>query len=119
VDNAARWAVHTVQWDPELAAVGFQLCDLPRRHLVLDGNVRRRRGTAVIYCRHCLKRATHAYSTVAQSLESLWGRDLMNQVQIDVEHSRATGFLHDNMIGPDFFEKGPRFWNSHWFIPRL
>ena len=42
---------------------------------------------------------------VAQRLESLRRRDLVHQVQIDIEQGGLAGLLANHVALPDFFEK--------------
>lgn len=104
MDDAAVAAMHSQKLDAEIAGVLLHLSDLRRRHLVEYGHVEGSGWDAVVDGRHGLLRSTHSYSPFAQPRKSLWGSDLVDEMQIDVKHCRAAGALGDDVLIPNFID---------------
>jgi hypothetical protein len=47
---------------------------------------------------------TYRDAAIAQTLEGLGRRDLVDKVEIDIENRRRTRLMYDDVIVPDFLE---------------
>ena len=111
VHDAAVAAREAAQLDAEILAVALHLPHLLRgRRLAddleilqrLDGHGRRR----VIERREAAIGAAHGQALRAQQVERLRRRDLVQQVQVDVEDGRRVVRLgHDDVRGPNLLEQ--------------
>ncbi len=109
VHDATMLAVVTVQLEPECIAVILQCPDLFRRAFADDGQVletaERHGGRRVIHRAQGQLGTPYADAFLAQHRERLRRRDLVDQVQVDVENRRGVGGLVlDEMFEPDFLE---------------
>jgi hypothetical protein len=55
-----------------------------------------------------LQRTAHPQAALAQPLEGLGRGDFVYQVQVNVQHRWAAGFLDDYVVVPDFVEQSSR-----------
>jgi hypothetical protein len=101
VDDALVGAGYALQLDAELLAVAGQRLDLllgdlvgDRQRAVGGGHVVVDRGQGEI-------RPAHAAAAQPQALERLSGRDLMHQVQVDVQEHRLARLLAHDVTVPD------------------
>jgi hypothetical protein len=105
VHNALIARVHVIELDAEVGAVLAQRGNLLGRNLV--DNVQPalfRRGHVVIHGRDGAIGTAHLAPGQPQPLECLGGRDLVDELQVDIEHrGLALGLNHD-MLLPDLFE---------------
>ena len=98
-----------VQGNPELVAVLLEAADLGERDLVGEGKRAIRRGNRVVHGRQGLARATHAEAAVAQAVECLRARHLVDKVQVDAQHvGSAIGAGRDEMVVPDLVDDRAR-----------
>ena len=103
VHDALLAAVHAQAADAELAAVGFELIELFQRDLIEDGQRAVRGGNAVVGGGDGEIGTPHLEAALAQALEGLGRRHLMDQVQVDEEQGRSAGALVDYVRVPEFF----------------
>jgi hypothetical protein len=111
VDDAAVAAREAAQLDTEVLAVLLHLPHLLRgRRLADDLEVSQRRdghrGRRVIERREAAVRASYRQAFRTQQVERLRRRDLVQQVQVDVEDGRRVVRLrYDDVRGPDLLEQ--------------
>src|SRR5439155_18929347 len=92
MDDALLLAAEREQWDAEVAAVALKLVELRSGLHVRHGDDAvgaawgRRRG--MIHRRQRLVGPSYPQGTLAQLGERLGRRDLVNQVQVDIQHRR-------------------------------
>ncbi len=109
VDDSLVRRADAVQRDPELVAVLLEAADLRERDLVGEGKRAISRRDRVIHGRQGLARAPHAEAAVAEAVERLGARHLVDQVQVDAEHvGRAIGPGRDEMVVPDLVDDRAR-----------
>src|SRR4029079_7819490 len=114
VHDAALAAFESAQLDTEVLAVLLHLPDLLRGSRlahdleVLDALHRHRR-RRMIERREAAVGAAHLDAARAEEVERLRARDLVNQMQIDVQHGRrVVGLGRDDGLRPYFLEQGLR-----------
>ena len=110
VDDAAARVLQLQEFDAELRAVAFKL-----RHLAGGGgladryaaeDLRRVGRRRVVHGREGATRLADLEIALAQHRVGLRGRDLVGQVQVDVQHGRRVGRFGDDLVGrPDFLEQ--------------
>src|SRR2546425_529881 len=93
-----------MEWPGDFGAVGLELGDLCRRHRV--GHLQ---GARVCRCRMIGSRhgpfgMSNAEPAGAQAAEGLWGRNLVDEMQVDRENGRRTLFLRDDVLVPDLLD---------------
>ena len=99
-------AVDAEAADAELGAVGLELRDLLRGNLI-DNRQRAVGGRNAVVDRGDGQVGTaHFQAALAQALEGLRRRDLVHQVQVDVEQRRRAGLLVDYVRVPEFLDDG-------------
>ncbi len=104
VDDAPVAAVHAQQGYAEVTGICLHLGDLCRGHLVKDGHVERGGGHAVVNGSHSLIRPAHRQPARPQPGEGLRRRDLVDEVQIDVEYGRSVRPFGHDVAMPDFVD---------------
>ncbi len=95
-----------VELDPELRAVLSQRLQLEPCELVGHRSVRRRH--AVVHRRDGQLWSSHIAPGQSQSLERLRRRDLVHEMQVDVEQSGLARLLPHDVGIPDLLEQRPR-----------
>ena len=110
MDDAAVGALHAVEADAELGGVGLHLFDLRSSQRVRNGQRGIMRRDGVIHGGDGLIGPADFESALAQAGERLWGGYLVDEMQVDVKHSRGIRLLRDNVRVPDFLEEG--FWHE-------
>jgi hypothetical protein len=108
VHDALLRIAHPVEPDARLPAVGLEDIHLPGRDRVLDGLVEPGRRHVVVHRRHGQVGPAHAAAGEAQPLEGLRRRDLVEQVQVDVEQIGLAGSGVHDVAGPDLLGEGRR-----------
>ena len=109
VHDAAKFAVKSVQFQAEVIAVFLHLANLAGcafadyREIFETAKRGGRRG--MIHGAERQVGPPHRNAFFAQQRECLRRRDLVDQVQVDVEDCRCVGgLIGDKMIGPDFLK---------------
>jgi hypothetical protein len=100
-----------MQLDAELATVLLELLHLACSRFDFDRHATEDLvgigGGGVVHRREHALGSAHFEVFSAQDGESLRGGDLVNEVQVDVQHRRRVGaFGHNLVLFPDFFEQG-------------
>src|SRR6185369_3592170 len=72
--------------------------------LVDNRQIARRGGRRVIGCGEGEVRPANLESSCAKAGEGLWGRDFMDQMQVDIEQRRRAFPLGNDMRIPDFLD---------------
>src|ERR1019366_8258279 len=106
VDDALLAAVHAEAAYAELGAVGFELIELFQRDLIEDGQRAVRRRNAVVGGGDGEIGTPHLEAALAQALEGLGRRHLVDQVQVDEQQGGSAGALVDYVGVPEFFDDG-------------
>ena len=111
MDHAAGWMIQSAEVDPELGAIRLLLKDLRFRLLVgvdqramLAAVGTKPRRVAVIRRRFISIGVPDFQPAPAQLLKRLRRRDLVRQVQIDIQDRRRARFLQNNMRVPDLIK---------------
>ena len=91
---------------PNSAAVGLELIELFERDLIDDGQRAVRRGNAVVGGGDGEIGTPHLEAALAQALEGLGRRHLVDQVQVDEQQGGSAGALVDYVGVPEFFDDG-------------
>src|SRR5437879_5714510 len=110
MDDALAVATDAVEADAELGAVLLELRDLLGGDLINDGKRAIRRRNAVVEGGNSQIAAADFEPALAQSLEGLRGRDLVDQVKVDIEQRGCAGLLVDDVGIPEFFDN--RTWHN-------
>ena len=105
VDDPLAPAPGGVEPDSELLAVLPQRVELRAGERILDRPGQRR--DVVVHRRDGQVRPPHLPPGQAQPVEGLRRRDLVHEVQIDVEEGRLTLCLADDVSLPDLLEQAP------------
>jgi hypothetical protein len=106
VDDSLPCILHVEELDAELGAVAAQRLDLRVGDLVGDDEAIVRGGRRHVV----IDRGDVAIGTAqlavgeAKAIERLGRRDLMDQLDVDVEDRRLTCGFRDQVLLPDFFE---------------
>ena len=95
-----------VEFDAECLAIFRQFVHLKTRQRLADGQVLIDGGHVVIGGGDGLSGPEHRYAALAQSVESLWTGDFVNEVAIYVEHVLPAFDGLDDVCVPDFVKKG-------------
>jgi len=121
VHDAALRMVHRQELDAELGAVVFQLRHLARRGVERNGRAAEHLGAAgrgrMVHGGERAVGAPHGEAALAQYLEGLRGSDLVDEVQVDVEHRgdvRRAG--RDLVALPHLVEEGARRLHHRWTL---
>src|SRR5262249_54587655 len=119
VHDALALAVNALVRDAELLAVGLQLLHLFGGDRVDNGERAVRGGDAVIGGGEGQVRPAHLETALAQALECLRRRNVVDQVQVDVEQRRRSRLLVHDMGIPEFFNDRTGFFHkaSHTAAP--
>ncbi len=97
--------------DAELAAVLLQPADLPRRDLVDDRQAAVGGRDRMVDSRHGLAGTAHAQPAVAEPIERLRARDLVNEVKVHAQDvGRTIGAPHHDVVVPDLLDDRSRAW---------
>jgi hypothetical protein len=112
MDDALLAAMHAQAADAELGAVGFELIELFQRDLIDDGQRAVRRGNAVVGGGDGEIGTPHLEAALAQALEGLGRRHLLDQVQVDEQQGGSAGALVDYVRVPEFFNDSAGHRNS-------
>src|SRR5258708_38989496 len=96
--DALPVAVYAQATDSEIAAIGFELCELVRGDLVDDGEGAIAGGDAMVGCGDGEIGTTGLQFAGAQALERLWRRDFVHQVEGDVKEG-GLAFLRVDYVG--------------------
>jgi hypothetical protein len=98
-----------MQPDAELGTVAAQRVDLRAAGQVGDGLVDGQRRRVVILGGDRQIGAAHRSTSHPQPVEGLWARDLVHQVQVDVEEIRIAVLpLDHQVVGPDLLGERTR-----------
>ena len=97
--------VHAIQFNAKLGAVLVQRGDLLGRNLIdnVQPTLNRRRHI-VIDRRDAAIRPAHLAARQAQPLKGLRRGDLVQQLQVDVQHRRLALRLNHHVLLPDLFK---------------
>src|ERR1019366_7644141 len=106
VDDALPVAVYAEAAYAELSAIGFELIELFERDLVGDGQRAVRRGNAVVGGGDGEIGSPPLEAALAETLEGLGRRHLVDQVQVDKQQGGSAGALVDYVRVPEFFDDG-------------
>ena len=106
VDDALARVADAVQRDAELGAVGLELADLGRGHLVDDGQAAVGRRDRMVGGGDGLAGPADADPARAQPGERLRARDLVDEVEVDGEDRGRARVLGDDVVGPDLLDDG-------------
>ena len=107
VDDAHQRAERPFQPQPELCAVAVEGVQLLLRDRILDRQRAVGRGDVVVGRGDRQVGAADLAAVQAQALERLRRRDLVDEVQVDVEERRLAGLLAYDVVLPDFLEQRP------------
>ena len=104
VDDALVGVAQGVQANTELLGILAQGVDLGAARDVRDRLVNVDRGRVVVLGRDRQVGAAHLAAGQAQALEGLGARDLVHQVEVDVQQIGGTVFtLGDDVVAPHLF----------------
>ena len=103
VHDALAARTRAVELDAKCVAVRLQRLELQPCHLVLDRPLGGR--DVVIHRRDGEVGPAHGPSRQPKAFEGLWRRDLVHQVEVDVEQRRALGLLAHDVRVPDLLEE--------------
>src|SRR5271156_189381 len=116
VDDALLGGIHVEQRHAEIFAVLLQGPNLARCNRIDDGRATRFGRNVVIHRRHRTLGLPDLAARHSQALEGLRRRDLMNQMQIDVDQRQLSRWNTDHVLTPDFVKQ--RECLSHRFLGR-
>ncbi len=116
VDDALIDVTERVQSDAEVLRILTQCLDLLPRGRVGDRLEDVERRGVVILSRQCQIRTAHLTPSKPEALKCLRARDLVHEMQIDVEQVRFTFCCTYDVRVPDFLAQG--FPHSHTFQSR-
>jgi hypothetical protein len=97
--------VRSVAGNTELFAVRFQLRHLFGGDRVNDRKRTVRGGDTVVRRRNGEIGAANFQASLAQTVESLRRGDLVDQMEIDIQERRRSGFFSNDVVGPDLLGK--------------
>src|SRR6478672_1980563 len=105
MNDALFGRVNVKQLNPELFAVASQRFDLIRRHRISDRQTAIRRRHVVIDGAERQIRTAHTTARLSQTVECLGRRDLVNEMEIDVEKRWLALRLTNDVSLPEFIEQ--------------
>jgi hypothetical protein len=113
MDDALSRVADPVQRDPEFGAVGLELVDLGRRHLIEERQAAVGRRDRMVSGSDGLARSADADPSGTQPGERLRAGDFVDQMEVDGEDGGSARILGHDVVGPDLVDDGAGGLSAH------